>query len=83
MDNQKIAQTGKLIEEIIDQSDSLIVNENTATRVPFNRGNNQANPTAPDISIVPTHLVTDTTWETVVKMSSDHLPILGKFAARR
>ena len=46
------------------------------TRVPFNRGNNAANPTAPDITIAPTHLANCTTWETMTKMSSDHLPII-------
>ena len=32
---------GKVISEIIDQSDSIIIHENIATRLPFNRGLNE------------------------------------------
>ena len=33
---------GRQIEEIVAQSDQIIINENNPTRIPFNRGNNQS-----------------------------------------
>ena len=66
---------GNLIEQLIEESETLIINENTPTRIPFNRGNNLAQPTAPDITAIPIHLAADTMWKTLPRMASDHLPI--------
>ena len=69
---------GELIEELVDQSESTVINDDSKpTRIPFNRGNNNnAEPTSPDITIIPANLVLHTKWETCTKLSSDHLPIM-------
>ena len=66
---------GRVIEDIIAQSDTMITNEDCPTRIPFNRGANTAQPTAPDLTIVPLDLAIHTKWETLTQLSSDHLPI--------
>ena len=75
-DGDNTDHRGNTIEEVVEQSDSIVINENQPTRIPFNRGNNQAQPSAPDITIIPNKLAIHTTWKTEVKLSSDHLPII-------
>ena len=67
---------GTTIEEILSFSDALIINEDVPTRKPFNRGNNNIQDTAPDITAIPAKYAAFTQWETVTQLSSDHLPII-------
>jgi hypothetical protein len=63
---------GHLIADIIDNSNHLILNKDTPTRIP---AINQQ-PTSPDITTVTDHLHRHITWSTVPGLTSDHKPIL-------
>ena len=67
---------GTTINNIINDSDYTIINENQPTRLPIPTHRQRQQPTSPDLTIIPTHLSSNTTWTTVKKLSSDHLPIL-------
>ena len=41
-DQDETDHRGKLIEELVDDTESVIINENVPTRIPFNRGRNQS-----------------------------------------
>ena len=64
---------GQLIADEIGNSNLAVLNENTPTRLP---SNGQA--TSPDISLSSISLITNTEWETVTSLGSDHLPIIIK-----
>ena len=64
---------GYHIEDLITNSNHLILNTNCPTRVPFNT-NQQS--TSPDITAISSDLFPRATWETFHGFSSDHLPIL-------
>ena len=52
-------------------SDYGILNWDSPTRVPPN-----AEPSSPDVSLASTFLVTSCSWQSLLTLSSDHLPIL-------
>ena len=68
---------GDTIQNIIHNSHSIIINTDNNTRFPIQTTDTQyQQPTSPDITAIPTHLLCNTTWETLKTLSSDHLPIL-------
>ena len=68
---------GDYIANIINDSDHIIINANTPTRLPFSRQDApHQRPTSPDITAIPMRLLPHTTWTTFTQLSSDHLPIL-------
>jgi hypothetical protein len=67
---------GTLIDEIINDSNNIIINDNTPTRLPIHTHLQQQQPTSPDITVIPIPLLAHTTWRTTHKLSSDHLPII-------
>ena len=64
---------GSLIENILQNSDHIILNENTPTRVPTHI-NQQS--TSPDITTATDTLHRHITWNTAKALPSDHLPII-------
>ncbi|MGK2940486.1 MAG: reverse transcriptase domain-containing protein [Immundisolibacter sp.] len=63
---------GDLIAGIIQNSNHIILNSDTPTRIPPAR-NQQS--TSPDISTISSNLYSNTMWNTITALSSDHLPI--------
>ena len=63
---------GDLISGIIQNSNHIILNSDTPTRIP--PAKNQQS-TSPDITKISSNLYTNTTWNTITALSSDHLPI--------
>ena len=53
------------------RTQSVVLNTDSPTRLPGN-----ADPSSPDVSLVPASLITSSEWQTHTTMSSDHLPIL-------
>jgi hypothetical protein len=68
---------GEIIEDLINDTDHIIINANTPTRIPFSR---RATPhqqtTSPDITAIPLRLMPHTSWKTITKLASDHIPII-------
>jgi hypothetical protein len=64
---------GSKLEEIINQSNHIIINEDQPTRVPFDRDQRT---TSPDVTAVPSELALNATWRTLHQLASDHLPIV-------
>ena len=67
---------GQLITSLILNSNHIIFNQNTPTRLPFNP--NQQH-TSPDITTTDTTISTNLTWQTLIALNFDHLPILVTF----
>ena len=67
---------GQLITSLILNSNHIILNQNTPTRLPFNP--NQQH-TSPDITTADTTISANLTWQTFKALNSDHLPILITF----
>ena len=65
------ARGSALAEEIRDSAFGIL-NCDKHTRVPYN---NTGQPTSPDISLASLSLLPVIEWETLIKFSSDHLPI--------
>ena len=59
------------MDDSINRSDYGILNWDNPTRVPPN-----AEPSAPDVSLASTSLITSCSWQTLSTLNSDHLPIL-------
>ena len=70
---------GQLISYIIINSEHIILNNNTPTRVP-NTTLQQV--TSPDITTISTTLYNRTTWHTIQALNSDHLPIITTINTR-
>ena len=70
---------GKIIHDIISNSDLETINEDSPTRL--SRGQNQKN-TSPDITILHTSLAQRASWSTLYKINSDHLPIMSIIEAK-
>ena len=66
----------QLITSLILNSNHIILNQNTPTRLPFNP-NQQI--TSPDITTADTTISANLTWQTLKALYSDHLPILITF----
>ena len=66
----------QLITSLILNSNHIILNQNTSTRLPFNP--NQQ-PTSPDITTADTTISANLTWQTLKALNFDHFPILIKF----
>ena len=64
-------QRGDTIDELITNSNHLVLNQNLPTRLPH--CNQQA--TSPDITTISSNLYPRATWTTDIALSSDHLPI--------
>ena len=64
---------GTHIQDILNNSDHIVLNTNTPTRVPNNA---QQQPTSPDITSISSSHYLHTTWQTTTALSSDHLPIV-------
>jgi len=64
---------GTLIQDLIQNSDQIILNQNTPTRIP---GNKNQQPTSPDITTISSNFAKFTTWQTITALSSDHIPIM-------
>ena len=71
---------GDSIAASIDQSPLLVLNEDTATRIPS--AQNQPS-SSPDISLASAHLAIELTWSTRLTLNSDHLPILIEFPSNQ
>ena len=64
---------GQIITSLVLNSNNIILNQNTPTRLPFNP--NQQ-PTSPDVTTADTTISANLTWQTLKALNSDHLPIL-------
>ena len=64
---------GQLISDIISNSEHIILNTDTPTRVPHTT---LRHATSSDITTISTTLYGRTTWHTVHTLNSDHLPII-------
>jgi hypothetical protein len=64
------AARGDHISDTIDNHDYCTLNEDTPTRLP-----KHGHPSSPDITIINSHLIFNTTWTTHTTLSSDHIPI--------
>jgi hypothetical protein len=64
---------GKIISEVISNSDHITLNTNTQTRVP---NSTLQQTSSPDITTVSNTLYNRTSWTTKHALSSDHLPII-------
>jgi hypothetical protein len=64
---------GKIIEELLQNSNQITLNTNTSTRFPI--ATNQQ-PSSPDITTISSNLYHQTSWKTVTALNSDHLPIV-------
>ena len=62
---------GRQIADSINGSDYGILNWASPIRVPPN-----AEPSSPDVSLASASLITSCSWQTLLTLSSDHLPIL-------
>ena len=63
---------GSVIQDLIQTSDQIFLNQDTPTRIP---PNTSQQPTSPDITTISSNLATFTTWQTTTALSSDHLSI--------
>ena len=70
---------GQLISDIISNSEHIILNTDTPTRVPHTR---LQQATSPDITTISTTLYNRTTWHTIHALNSDHLPIITTINTR-
>ena len=61
---------GRKMADSINGSDYGILNWDSPTRVPSN-----AEPSSPDVSLASSSLITSCSWQTLLTLSSDHLPI--------
>ena len=66
-----IDHRGTLIEELISNSNHIILNQDISTRIP---ARNQQ-PTSPDITTATNHIYRNMTWKTLQALNSDHKPI--------
>ena len=64
---------GELISETLSNSNHIMLNTDTPTRVP---NNTHQQPTSPDITTISSSLYNSTTWKTIHTLNSDHLPKL-------
>ena len=64
---------GAIIEDILHNSNHMILNSNTPTRIPTAK-NQQSS--SPDITTISTNLYHQTSWKTIYALNSDHLPII-------
>ena len=62
---------GKRMDDSINGSDYAILNWDSPTRVPPN-----AEPSSPGVSLASTSLISSCSWQTLLMLSSDHLPII-------
>ena len=62
---------GRKMTDSINGSDYGILNWDSPTRVPPN-----AEPSSPDVSLASASVITSCSWQTLLTLSSDHLPIL-------
>ena len=69
--DDRAAARGTALDNSISNSDICILNEDSPTRLP-----KHGPPSSPDLSLISSHLYFDTTWETQIRLNSDHLPIL-------
>ena len=65
------------VEELISQSNLVVINEDTHTRLPYN---DEDSPSSPDITLVTEDICLNTSWKTLNKRLSDHLPIVTQLA---
>ena len=63
----------ELIEDILLNSNHIILNRNTSTCLLLNQ---TQHPTSPDITTVSADLHDCTSWQTIHSLTSDHLPLL-------
>ena len=63
---------GQLIADLITNSQHIVLNKDTPTRVPMTQGQR---PTSPDITTATDEIHRHVTWNTLTALSSDHLPI--------
>ena len=70
---------GQLISDIIRNSEQIILNTDTPTRVPRTT---LQQATSPDITTISTTLYNRTTWHTIHALNSDHLPIITTINTR-
>ena len=68
-----IDHRGILINNLIQNSNHIILNTNTPTRTSTNINNQD---TSPDITTITTEIYRHATWNTLHALNSDHLPIL-------
>ena len=69
----------QLISDIISNSEHIILNTDTPTRVPHTT---LQQATSPDITTISTTLYNRTTWHTIHALNSDHLPIITTINTR-
>lgn len=67
---------GIRIAELVADSNSIIINTDSPTRIPCNLHGQGQQPTSPDITAIPSVYFSNSTWRTLTELSSDHLPIL-------
>ena len=69
-DDRALAR-GDIVADAVDSSPLAVLNSDLPTRLPANGA-----PSSPDISLASAHLALSATWQPLVRLSSDHLPIL-------
>ena len=62
---------GNLITESLTNSELLLLNFDSPTRLPSRR-----NPACPDLTIASSHIPLESEWLTLTTLNSDHLPII-------
>jgi hypothetical protein len=70
---------GATIENLIQNSEHIILNSNTPTRLSSNK---DQQPTSPDITTISNNLHPQATWKTINQLASDHLPIIITLQAK-
>ena len=65
--------TGKEIEDLIAESNLVVINGQTATSIPYDENQRCS---SPDITLVSENICLESEWTTLKKRMSDHLPIL-------
>ncbi|CAG2101114.1 unnamed protein product, partial [Medioppia subpectinata] len=71
LSSQSSDTRGSLLDDHLSQLPLIILNQNCPTRVAPN-----SNPTSPDLTISSANIATRLNWQTLPKLSSDHLPII-------
>ena len=69
-DDRALAR-GDIVADAVDSSCLAVLNLDQPTRLPTN-----GVPSSPDISLASAHLALSATWQPLIRLSSDHLPIL-------
>ena len=67
-----IDHRGKIISDIIQNSDHIAINMDTPTQIPFDKTQKT---TSPDVTFIPNEFSQNSTWNTNYSLNSDHLPI--------